>query len=82
MSEQTSPAVAGHDSDNPRLAPGGTVPDNFTGRAWVPPGRAIWKLPAIGEDIDSVLQERKALALKHFHRKEQKLAALSSAIGQ
>jgi hypothetical protein len=68
-------------SDNPRVAPGGTVPDNFTGRAWVPPGRAIWKMPGPGEDIESILQERKALARKHFSRTEQELASLKPAIG-
>ena len=67
-------------SDNPRVAPGGTVPDNFTGRAWIPPGRALWKMPAIGEDIESILQERKALALRHFNRGEQQLVTLTPAI--
>src|SRR6266850_8058733 len=38
-------------SDNPRVAPGGTVPDNFTGRAWISPGRGLWSTPAVGEDI-------------------------------
>ena len=33
-------------SDAPRLKPGGTVPLNFTGRAWVPPG----SVPVIGAD--------------------------------
>jgi hypothetical protein len=69
-------------SDNPRVAPGGTVPDNFTGRAWVPPGRAIWKMPTVGEDIESILQERKSLAMKYFNRSDQKLASLELAIGQ
>lgn len=69
-------------SDNPRVAPGGTVLDNFTGRAWVPPGRALWTTPAAGEDIESILQERKALALKYFKRNDQQLATLSPAIGR
>jgi hypothetical protein len=69
-------------SDNPRIAPGGTVPDNFTGRAWIPPGRALWRTPAPAEDIESILQERKALAMKYFKRNEPQLATLSPAIGR
>ena len=69
-------------SDNPRVAPGGTVPDNFTGRAWLPPGRPFWGAPAGGEDIASILQERKALAMKFFKRNQQQLATLSPAIGR
>jgi hypothetical protein len=69
-------------SDNPRVAPGGTVPDNFTGRAWIPPGRALWKTPPPGEDIQTILEERKALAMKYFRRNGQQLATLSPAIGK
>jgi hypothetical protein len=69
-------------SDNPRVAPGGTVPDNFTGRAWIPPGRILWKTPPIGEEIEVILQERKLLALEYFRRNQQQLATLSPAIGQ
>ena len=67
---------------NPRVAPGGTVPDNFTGRAWIPPGRALWKTPPPGEDIQTILEERKALAMKYFRRNGQELATLSPAIGK
>lgn len=57
-------------SDNPRVRPGGSVPDNFTGRAWLPPGnRQIWKAPSIEEQVASVLAERTRMALKHFNRK-------------
>jgi hypothetical protein len=69
-------------SDNPRVAPGGTVLDNFTGRAWIPPGRVLWSTPAVGEDIETILQERKLLALEHFRRNRQQLATLSPAISQ
>ncbi|HEY5812051.1 MAG TPA: hypothetical protein VIT23_05315 [Terrimicrobiaceae bacterium] len=64
-------------SDNPRIAPGGTVCDNFTGRAWVPPGRILWKTPPVGEDIEVILQERKQLALKYFRRNGQQVVTLS-----
>ena len=69
-------------SDNPRVAPGGTVPDNFTGRAWIPPGRSLRRTPTVGEDIDTILQERKRLALEHFRRNGQQVATLSPGIGQ
>jgi len=69
-------------SDNPRVAPGGTVPDNFTGRAWISPGRGLWSTPAVSEDIDTILQERKRMALQHFRRNGQQVVTLSPAIGQ
>jgi hypothetical protein len=69
-------------SDNPRVAPGGTVPDNFTGRAWISPGRGLWSTPAVGEDIESILQERKRMALQHFRRNGQQVVTLSPGIGQ
>ena len=69
-------------SDSPRVAPGGTVPDNFTGRAWVPPGRNLWRSPAVNEDIDTILRERKLLAMEHFRRNGQQIVTLSPAIGQ
>jgi hypothetical protein len=68
-------------SDSPRVAPGGTVCDNFTGRAWIPPGRNLWKTAAVGEDIETILQERKLLALRHFRRNGQQMATLSPASG-
>lgn len=57
-------------SDNPRPRPGGTVPDNFTGRAWVPP-KTILATTAIpvGEQVDAVLADRMAMAESHFGRK-------------
>ena len=69
-------------SDNPRVAPGGTVPDNFTGGAWISPGRGLWSTPAVGEDIDLILQERKLMALQHFRRNGQQIVTLNPGIGQ
>jgi hypothetical protein len=69
-------------SDNPRVMPGGTVRDNFTGRAWVPPGRSLWSTPAVAEDIDTILQERKRLALEYFRRNGQQVATLNPGLGQ
>jgi hypothetical protein len=39
-------------------------------------------MPGVGEDIESILQERKALAMKYFSRSQQDLASLNPAIGQ
>ena len=69
-------------SDCPRALPGGTVPDNFTGHAWIPPGRYLWRTPTGGEDIDTILQERKRMALEYFRRTGPRVAALSPGIGQ
>ncbi len=69
-------------SDSPRVAPGGTVPDNFTGRAWVAPGRSLWRPAPVNEDIDTILQERKRLALEYFRSNGQQIVTLSPAIGQ
>ena len=69
-------------SDNPRVMPGGTVRDNFTGRAWMPPGRSVWSTPAVAEDIDTILRERKRLALEYFRRNGQQVATLNPGLGQ
>lgn len=71
-------------SDSPRARPGGTVPDNFTGRAWVPPGgvNPLWKAPPIDEQIDTILEARKQLALEQFARRRGDLASLKLASGQ
>jgi hypothetical protein len=69
-------------ADSPRIAPGGTVRDNFTGRAWISPGRTVWRAPAVSEDIDTILRERKRLALEHFRRNGQQIVTLSPAIGR
>ena len=69
-------------SDNPRVAPGGTVPDNFTGRAWISPGRLLRRTAAVAEDIAAILQERKLLALQHFQRNRQQVVTLGPVFGQ
>jgi hypothetical protein len=69
-------------SDSARLAPGGTVPDNFTGRAWIPPNRQLWKKPDAGEDIETILQERKLLAMEYFRRNGQQVVTLGRSFRQ
>lgn len=56
-------------ADSPRVRPGGTVRDNFTGRAWMPPGGApMWRTQSPEEQVALVLQERKRMAFEHFER--------------
>lgn len=55
-------------ADSPRPAPGGSVPDNFTGRAWVPPGTLMVAHAPVADQIDTIMQERLDMALKHFSK--------------
>jgi len=63
-------------SDCPRVLPGGSVRDNFTGRAWLPPGPAIWKAPPVEDQVAVVMQERKRMALEIFARQRGELTAV------
>jgi len=56
-------------SDSPRVKPGGSVPDNFTGRAWVPPGtqlRANADFEA--RQVRGVMADRRSMAERFFRR--------------
>ncbi len=65
-------------ADSPRVLPGGTVRDNFTGRAWLPPGNhQIWKAPPVEEQVATVLQERNRMAMAHFTRSKGEFTSLS-----
>jgi hypothetical protein len=56
-------------SDSPRVKPGGTVRDNFTGRAWLPPGGVpMWKTQSPEQQVATVLNERKRMAFAYFER--------------
>lgn len=69
-------------SDCPRPLPGGSVVDNFTGRAWLPPGQFIrTQMPSVTVQVDNILEERTRMAMEHFQRKQRELAALSTAAG-
>ncbi len=59
-------------SDCPRPKPGGSVLNNFTGRAWVPPGQLLPKAPPVDEQVADVLQERVAMAMAHFKETQEK----------
>lgn len=67
-------------SDCARPLPGGTVRDNFTGRAWVPPGKKLWTTPSVSEQVATILEERKRMALVQFERNGRtQLSALKTA---
>ncbi len=57
-------------ADMPRAKPGGSVPDNFTGRAWVPPGTLVAKAAAVpvSAQIETLMSERLRMARDHFDR--------------
>ena len=56
-------------ADSARVKPGGTVRDNFTGRAWMPPGGApMWKTQTPEQQVAVVLSERKKMAFAYFEK--------------
>lgn len=56
-------------ADSARAKPGGTVRDNFTGRAWMPPGNTpVWKTQTPEQQVAMVLGERKRMAFAYFER--------------
>jgi hypothetical protein len=64
-------------ADCPRPSPGGTVPDNFTGRAWVPPRTMLASpAPPINVQVETVLEERFKMAATFFGRGSTELAEL------
>lgn len=70
-------------ADSPRAKPGGSVPDNFTGRAWLPPGTSfastVVSAPVpVERQVEIVFQERRRMALAQFGRKGE-LAALQTS---
>lgn len=67
-------------SDSPRAKPGGSVRNNFTGRAWLPPGPSIWKAPAVQDQVAAVMEERKQMALAEFARRRGELTAVQQPV--
>lgn len=67
-------------SDSPRPNPGGTVRDNFTGRAWVPPGSMLPKPPPIEQQVASVFKARLQMAQDYFAGKRSDYAQLNSGV--
>jgi hypothetical protein len=63
-------------ADSPRVAPGGSVPDNFTGRAWVPPGTLLSAPAPIAAQIDTIMEERFKMAQTYFDERRTVTASL------
>lgn len=63
-------------ADCPRPSPGGTVPDNFTGRAWVPPRTMLATAPPVNIQVETVLEERLLMATTYFVQGSTDLAKL------
>lgn len=67
-------------ADNPRPVPGGSVPDNFTGRAWVPPGTMLAAPSPVADQVEFVLQQRLQMALKYFGEQRSEQASLQTSL--
>lgn len=67
-------------ADCPRPVPGGSVPDNFTGRAWVPPGTLFAAPAPVADQIDTIMRERLGMAVEHFSKSGFQHAALQSGL--
>lgn len=67
-------------SDSPRPVPGGSVPDNFTGRAWVPPGTLVAAQAPVRAQVDVVLQQRLQMALAYFGGQRSEHASLQTTL--
>lgn len=67
-------------ADSPRAIPGGSVPDNFTGRAWVPPGTMMSAPEPMAAQIESIMQQRLQMAQDHFSQSGTQHASLQSGL--
>jgi surface antigen len=68
-------------ADSPRQIPGGTVPDNFTGRAWVPPGTLLASTATpVASQIETIMQQRLQMAQEHFAQAGTQHASLKSGL--
>jgi hypothetical protein len=71
-------------ADSPRPVPGGTVPDNFSGRAWLPPGTATGSPHVASQpvelQVDLVMKERLEMALAYFAKRSDQHVSLQTAL--
>lgn len=67
-------------ADCPRPVPGGSVPDNFTGRAWVPPGTMLAAPARIDVQVDQVLEQRLQMAMAYFGDRRIEQASLQTTL--
>ena len=67
-------------ADSPRPVPGGSVPDNFTGRAWVPPGTMLAAPLPMDSQVEAVLEQRLQMALTFFGSRKTEHASLQGQL--
>ncbi|MCK9590304.1 MAG: hypothetical protein M0Q93_13215, partial [Terrimicrobiaceae bacterium] len=67
-------------ADSPRPIPGGSVPDNFTGRAWVPPGTLLAAQPPVEAQVEVILQQRLQMAQTYFNGQRTEHASLQMSL--
>ena len=81
--EMVSLALSGgriYVADSPRPIPGGSVPDNFTGRAWVPPGTLLGAPQPVESQVAVVLQQRLQMAQAYFSEQRTEHASLQTPL--
>jgi len=67
-------------ADCPRPIPGGSVPNNFTGRAWVPPGTMLAAPVPVDSQVDTILQQRLLMAQAYFSQQRTEHASLQTPL--
>jgi hypothetical protein len=67
-------------ADCPRPIPGGSVPNNFTGRAWVPPGTMLAAPVPVDSQVDTILQQRLQMAQIYFSQQRTEHASLQAPL--
>ncbi|MEI8312297.1 MAG: hypothetical protein WCH98_16210 [Verrucomicrobiota bacterium] len=67
-------------ADCPRPIPGGSVPNSFTGRAWVPPGTMLAAPLPMDSQVEAVLQQRLQMAQAYFSQQRTEHASLQTLL--
>jgi hypothetical protein len=67
-------------ADCPRPIPGGSVPNNFTGRAWVPPGTMLASPVALDAQVEVILQQRLQMAQAYFSSQRSEHVSLQASL--
>lgn len=67
-------------ADSPRANPGGTVRDNFTGRAWLPPGIIRSTPQPVEQQVATIFRERQQMAQEYFSNKRSQFTQLTSPV--
>ena len=67
-------------ADCPRTIPGGSVPNNFTGRAWLPPGTMLSAPLPVDSQVETILQQRLQMAQAYFSQQRTEHASLQTSL--